>query len=1039
MASDDVILNSQANIIQQMRAQNATQEDVYAAIIDIRKLMEANLRLSQSAMQDEARSYSDRQENWRPNRSGSRSEGYRGASEEFKKAFKDALGDPFKKEITNGLKDFSKSLGYELKDLPAGLGKQLAGELRGSKFGKMLDSRLTQAGTSMAKGLSQAGADIAANGGKLTAGLGSMAKGVGGAAKALGPLAAGLVAVTAVLDTLTPTLEGLVAVAGSASKAMKRGATEAANNQKLAQDRLIADMQTLIEEPFNILRESAQKVYNAWDSTLAVITGSQGYTKANVQDLMAIYAERLRDEGLADYVAGTDIVENLSKVLSSGLSGQVAEEFAYIATKLNKAVPTEDFFNYAGTYASIAANAISSGMSQADAIEYANKQLEDFASNVLYASRQIAGGFSTGLTNASSLLEDATKIAVAGRTGNVSEISGVLASVSAIVGAVAPDLASNLVSAVTEAALGGNASNLTALRSLAGTGAANTDFLRALASAPKEVFATMFANLGNLQRMSSTNYMEVAEGLSQVFGVSMDAFARVDFAQLASSIMAMEQNNASLAQNMKLLKEGQTTTTAEQLKAQQINTYMIEEGLSYVLDNEAARTIQQHMWDEQLAKDMQEATYGVELVGSTQKLLLGITMTVEKLANLLNPFAWFKGIGNLVVSSKEAKAWQGELQNALTSRNVGSANSAALKQLLATGNASTEGQLNTRTYVELLGGTSNINALRQDLEHWYAISGQAKGNTQIKTWYENLFNPSTWEVGVNADRDAHANRYAAADWILGNDAATASSSGYSDYQIEQIQKQYIDEAKAQAYARTGMTSDTASLGGRHNVSHRIQSMYDWGLVGKSGIYATPATVASPYASISTSSMIQDRTVSNMQKFADSIGEAVSSNMSYEDWLATSSRYGISDVAAAIENLNITEEDLKAAYSQQEAAAASERTYNRQLKEEEFWDASIDYYKEWTDYFINSTTRDTQISDVVAAVKSAERQESQDAVLALATSLASGVSDLTDPTQQQNALLSKILLVCEAIMQQNNSGVGMILPETLTGLGRGLTL
>ena len=79
------------------------------------------------------------------------------------------------------------------------------------------------------------------------------------------------------------------------------------------------------------------------------------------------------------------------------------------------------------------------------------------------------------------------------------------------------------------------------------------------------------------------------------------------------------------------------------------------------------------------------------------------------------------------------------------------------------------------------------------------------------------------------------------------------------------------------------------------------------------------------------------------------------------------------------------------------------------------------------------------SDIVAAVRSAEQQESKDAVLALANSLASGVEDLTDPTQQQNALLSKILLVCEAIMQQNNGGSGMILPQTLTALGKGVTL
>jgi hypothetical protein len=120
----------------------------------------------------------------------------------------------------------------------------------------------------------------------------------------------------------------------------------------------------------------------------------------------------------------------------------------------------------------------------------------------------------------------------------------------------------------------------------------------------------------------------------------MDAFARIDFNYLANAIADMNVNNGALSENLALLKAGETTTTAEQLKMQQINKYMIEEGLSYVLDNEAARQIQQHMWDEQIALDMREATYGVELKGAALEFLEGIRATIDNILSFLNPFMW---------------------------------------------------------------------------------------------------------------------------------------------------------------------------------------------------------------------------------------------------------------------------------------------------------------------------------------------------------------------------------------------------------------
>ena len=74
-----------------------------------------------------------------------------------------------------------------------------------------------------------------------------------------------------------------------------------------------------------------------------------------------------------------------------------------LATILNAAIPNQDFFGYADEYASIVANATAQGQSQAEALEYANEQLESFASNVLYSSRVLTNGVTTGLQDAENL------------------------------------------------------------------------------------------------------------------------------------------------------------------------------------------------------------------------------------------------------------------------------------------------------------------------------------------------------------------------------------------------------------------------------------------------------------------------------------------------------------------------------------------------------------------------------------------------------------------------------------------------------------
>jgi len=220
------------------------------------------------------------------------------------------------------------------------------------------------------------------------------------------------------------------------------------------------------------------------------------------------------------------------------------------------------------------------------------------------------------LKNAQSLFEQSVRISQASRTGNIGQISGVMTAVAGIVGAIAPDLATSITDAVYQAAVGGNEPSTVALRSLAGINASNTEFLRQLAQNPRRVFSQLFTNLASMQGMAPGAYMEVADQVSQVFGLSRDAFARIDFNYLAKAISEMKVSDDALNANLELLSSGQTTLTREQLRNQQINKYMLEEGLSLVLDSDVGRAVQQHMWDEQLARELMDAEYAVSLKGA---------------------------------------------------------------------------------------------------------------------------------------------------------------------------------------------------------------------------------------------------------------------------------------------------------------------------------------------------------------------------------------------------------------------------------------
>lgn len=799
--------------------------------------------------------------------------------------------------------------------------------------------------------------------------------------------------------------EGFQELKEGVSSAAKRDVSSQRNLVELGKKRLQQDVDMLVTQPFENLKDASNSLCDAWEQSIATISATQGYSKESLQDLISSYADRLRKEGLSSVVSSADITTNLQRVLEAGLSGAAAEEFAYMATVLGEAVPTQDFFSYASTYASIAANAIKDGMNQNAALSLANYEMEQFASNVIYASRQLSGGFSTGLQNTAELFSDAFKIAQSAKTGDAATISGVLTSVAGVVGAIAPDLSNALVDAVVDAAIGGNKDSNVALRSLSGVNASNTEFLKALATQPKEIFSTLFKNLAYMQSSSADNFMEVAEGLADVFGVSMDSLARVDFSYLSDAIAQMNLNNNSLDENLAMLSDGQTKTSTEQLKIAEINRLMIEEGLSYVLDSEAGRAIQEHLWEEQMMMELQESTYAVELQGSAARFLEKISETVRAISTILNPIgALINTVSNISLTSQEVEANDAEVKQLLELVNIGRNNTKVFNQLVTRG----EDHNLTESLVSQLGGVSARDELQQTI---------SDKNAALEWGY--LFDASELQQDIDRIYDL------------------------------------ID--KGERLRNIQARSNISSMYQWGVVSKSLNT-----LVQKSsskGAYYTEQV------NQSLASQVDTRAQSNFQSFLDSMQSFVDDQKSYDDWLASSTSAGIKDVVAAAESYGVSEEMLRGKFQERQAAKAAEHEYQRQTTEDQFWKDSTDYFKntaptfhgqllsiiskfykkyesfysDWVDYYIKHTAYSSETLDAykVEQILNADKTATGDAVNALADALLSNAVDLKDPAVQTNVLLSQMLVTLNAILQQNTKTNNSVLPTSLSALGLGL--
>lgn len=1032
-------------------------------------------------------------------------------------------GSRFKSRLRHSLETFADTLGVDVNDLGNELGKQygkmLANNLKNTRMGQNLTAQLKNATDQIFShegginnfldklkngddlDLSFLRENIGQFADSLGGAQGTIIKGATDALGALDSFTMGVGGTVVVLLAAKQAMKGLTTIAGgliglfdTLGKASNRYYASREKNLELANERFKKDVETLITEPFEILKKSADEVYQAWNSNIRLIAGTQGYTKADLQDLMSLYAQRLQNEGLGNTVAATDVYNNLAKVIQAGLSGNAAVEFAYQATKYNAAIPTQDFFGFVDTYASVAANAIAAGKSENEALQIANKSLADFSNSLLYASRNLVGGYSTGLKAAESVYSSAVKISQAAKTDNLSNLSSTLLAIQGYVGSIAPDLANSISDKIYQIATGGNNStDLVALRSLAGINASNTEFLRALANNPQSILSSMFQNLGKMYTQSPDAYMEKAEGYAALFGLSAEALQRIDFQALSNAILNMNSASSSLEENMKMLQSGETTTSTDQLKIAQINKYMVEEGLAYVIDNEAAQMIQQHMWDEQMQREMMEATYGVEIVGGVAMAIEKIQEGVQFILNILNPISWFGKLADVIETSEQANDLQGDIKGLLENTVVGKGRNQDLRNLL---DRNADLKL-TQNLVDMLGGQGRYgNSWYQQSGIYRLLDGLSHPVTGLYDLAKNatgsLFygNSSTSTRGSTAASELPDSNYTwgsiskssaamatallrqtsgAVEHKLVQNAAQVASASVNSVK-EKIDRMISDSYLVDQYASKGKSyRQWLNSGKQFGINDMTQAIQDAGY--------DPDSLESYYLAKQTESGMNEKLKGQANQdlfyqtgiqfwntsFWDNFANPVNTNVGmmtsrvdaiyvlHTEWrdsmMSTLTEWKDSQLAIIQESLNhqlVWKDSQLVAIQDVLAQQINWQEYFNTTWNDEFVGES-GYFTKFFDEFVKKFIENTYYNESgykysdVTDVQRREKAQQGDAVMALADALTGNMVDLKDPQVQTNALLSQILIVVSAIMNQNNGVIGTTnLADTLSGLAVGLT-
>jgi hypothetical protein len=293
--------------------------------------------------------------------------------------------------------------------------------------------------------------------------------------------------------------------------------------------------------------------------------------------------------------------------------------------------------------------------------------------------------------------------------------------------------------------------------------------------------------------------------------------------------------------------------------------------------------IQEHMWDEQIAREIQETTYGVEIKGAVLEFITGIYNTIDKIAMILIPFYGLtKLISNVVQSVSDSVDQRNMVEDALVAGNVGYQNIKQFKNLTTTGAALDIVQ----DYASQLSG----------------ITGIAGPNKQALDALK-----ANWEFNTNP----FGALYYSDNNTVSNNSASFRPSLTSKYTWGSISKSNADLFKRFA----AFVGSSESFGASENTILPSR---------KSATEMARTAISNKFEQMLTDEY--------MKPFLQEGG--------YSEWAKSASKLGIVDISKAMESSGYNEADIKQRFEIQQAQEATKQKQAREKLEESVWESHL---------------------------------------------------------------------------------------------------
>lgn len=420
---------------------------------------------------------------------------------------------------------------------------------------------------------------------------------------------------------------------------------------KLSFEKIRQDAKTMATYQIDVIEAATQKIYDAWDTNLTKVNATMNYTKAQLNTLQDSVAQKLIDEGYGNVIDASNYLDELAKTLDANLNSRLAAEFAAQALILEKAIPEFDATSMAKEFGAIYTRANQQGEDGTQAMKRAMEQI----AGATKAIEETTDGNNQFITKIDEYLQKSTEIVsmTGGSVDQIADLTTQMMAAEGPIGSLTPQLtgfAGELVDILTDS----NNSTATALRAImhdinSDIGISYTDFMNSFITDTQGTLETAFKALEQFINNNSSDgaRFEFLDAMSDIFGVSTEKLAQIDFGYVAEQLSKTNEtlNKTALTAAEQLLKDGETTTLEEQLVANTANQLLATNQVRDTLDNKVMRELEKHELELERQVLALTATQSVDLAESTMGFFYKLKDIV---VDLLDPLGVFKGVSSLV-------------------------------------------------------------------------------------------------------------------------------------------------------------------------------------------------------------------------------------------------------------------------------------------------------------------------------------------------------------------------------------------------------